>query len=601
MAERGFQSYDDFYAWSIAEPQEFWSFAVDKLGLRFSCDPTTTLNLDDGLEHPNWLVDAKLNIVDSCFAADPDSCAVIERSSDGRDRTTTYRQLKSLARRIVEGLRQTGTVPGDAIAVFLPMTTEAIAIYLAIIGAGCTVVSIADSFSSEQVAARLRIGEAKRVVTVRSIRRGDKTVSVYSRIVEANGPPAIVIEPTAEPEEDTRDEDISWSDFLPATSSTLDDDTEWDTVQLRPESGINILFSSGTTGDPKAIVWDHTTAIKAAADGYFHQDIQPGEVTAWPTNLGWMMGPWLIFATFINRATLAIYTGAPSDTAFGPFVEDHRINILGVVPSMVKAWRESGTLAESDWTAVKAFSSTGECSNPSDMQWLSEFAGRKPIIEYCGGTEIGGGYITSTLVQPNFASMFSTPALGSAMVLIDEDGQLSDEGEVYLVPPAMGLSRRLLNRDHHEVYFANAPRLPDMGSNEDKILRRHGDQLVRVANGHYQVLGRADDTMNLGGIKVGTAEIERVVSSVQDVRELAAIAVSATDGGPSRLVVYVAIQPDSTLDVATIKKSMQQSIRQQLNPLFKIHDIVLVPQLPRTASNKIMRRHLRDDWMRRSS
>jgi acetyl-CoA synthetase len=608
MAERGFRSYDDFYAWSIAEPAEFWSYAVDKLSICFSRPPSKTLDLDGGpwggVDQPDWLVDAQLNIVDSCFAGDPNARAVIERSSDGVDQVTTYGQLVSLSGRIAEGLRRSGVVPGDAIAVFLPMTTEAIAIYLGIIGAGCSVVSIADSFSAEQVASRLRIGDAKRVFTVRSISRADKTVSVYPRVVEANGPPAIVIETNRD--EELRDGDVLWTDFLPQVDSP-DNDADWKSIQSSPDSAINILFSSGTTGDPKAIVWDPTTAIKAAADGYFHQDIQPGDVTAWPTNLGWMMGPWLIFATLINRGTIALYTGAPSDEGFGPYVQDLQINMLGVVPSMVKAWRESGCLGASDWTKIKAFSSTGECSNPSDMRWLSEFAGGKPIIEYCGGTEIGGAYITSTLVQPNFPSMFSTPALGSGLVLLDENGETADEGEVFLIPPAMGLSRRLLNRDHHEVYFANTPTLPDVGQASSlsdgqeaspTILRRHGDQLLRAANGHYQALGRADDTMNLGGIKVGTAEIERVVSTVPGIRELAAIAVNAPGGGPSRLVIYVALQPDHSLDSTAIKDSMQQTIKQRLNPLFKIHDVVPVPQLPRTASNKIMRRHLRDDWLK---
>jgi len=259
---------------------------------------------------------------------------------------------------------------------------------------------------------------------------------------------------------------------------------------------------------------------------------------------------------------------------------------------MVKAWRETDCLKKANWSRIKAFSSTGECSNAADMRWLSEFGGGKPVIEYCGGTEIGGAYITSTLVQANLPSLFSSAALGSGLILLDEDGNEADEGEMYLVPPAMGLSRRVINRDHHEVYYAGTPTLAG------KILRRHGDQMLRLSNGYYQAQGRADDTMNLGGIKVGTAEIERVVSDLPGILELAAIAVSPSGGGPSQLVIYVSPHGGGeTMEPAAIKDSMQEAIKKRLNPLFRIHDVVVIDRLPRTASNKIMRRVLRDDWL----
>ncbi len=463
------------------------------------------------------------------------------------------------------------------------MTTEAIAIYLGIIRAGHTVVSIADSFSAEQVAARLRISNASMVFTVDQVQRGAKDLEVYQRVIDADGPATVVLD---QRETGTlRPGDQAWDDFLAPTNARAVAD------ELRdPAYPINVLFSSGTTGDPKAIVWDQTTAIKAAIDGYYHQDIQTGDVTAWPTNLGWMMGPWLIFATLLNRGTIALYRGAPTEVGFGRFVQASQVNMLGVVPSLVKAWRDSGVLDDVDWSCIKLFSSTGECSNPEDMRWLSERAGGRPVIEYCGGTEIGGGYITSTLVQPNIASTFSTPALGSELLLLDEQGQLCDDGEVFLVPPAMGLSSELLNADHHDVYYAGTP--DPIG----RTLRRHGDHLIRRPDGYYQALGRADDTMNLGGIKVGAAEIERVISGLPGVIELAAIAVSDRGGGPSRLVIFSATQEKSPNLAAALQKQMQAAIRSRLNPLFKIHDVLIVERLPRTASNKIMRRELRRCW-----
>ena len=148
------------------------------------------------------------------------------------------------------------------------------------------------------------------------------------------------------------------------------------------------------------------------------------------------------------------------------------------------------------------------------------------------------------------------------------------------------MSNRLLNRNHHKVYYAGLPigGLP---------LRRHGDHMERLPNGYWRALGRVDDTMNLGGIKVSSAEIERVVGATPGVAESAAIAVPPAGGGPERLVIYVVVAPGESRDRSSLMTAMQQALRTHLNPLFKINDIVLIDALPRTASAKVMRRSLR--------
>ncbi len=179
--------------------------------------------------------------------------------------------------------------------------------------------------------------------------------------------------------------------------------------------------------------------------------------------------------------------------------------------------------------------------------------------------------------------------LGLDIRILDEDGAPTDNGELWIVPPSIGLSTTLLNRDHHEVYHAGAPVA-------DVPLRRHGDQFERMDGGYYRAHGRMDDTMNLGGIKVGSAELERAISDVEGVAEVAAVAVEPPEGGPSRLVVFAVPQPGFVHDVAAWELAMQAAIRTELNPLFKIHDVVVVETLPRTASAKVMRRRLRDQY-----
>ncbi|MEN8239754.1 MAG: AMP-binding protein, partial [Actinomycetota bacterium] len=350
----------------------------------------------------------------------------------------------------------------------------------------------------------------------------------------------------------------------------------------------NILFSSGTTGDPKAIPWTQTTPLKAAMDGRFHHDIHRGDVVAWPTNLGWMMGPWLIYASLLNGAAMALYDDAPTGRAFIEFVADAGVSMLGIVPSIVASWRASGALQDGDWRSVRVISSTGEASSPDDYRWLMRTAGGVPVIEYCGGTEIGGGYVTSTVLDPCVPSLFSTPALGIDLVLVDDDGE-GDAGEVFLVPPSMGLSTELLNRDHHEVYYEGVPRV-------GRPIRRHGDHMERTRTGYYRALGRVDDTMNLGGIKVSSADLERAIGDVQGIAECAAVSVPPSGGGPEHLVVYVVATPGATLDMDDLRDVMQQAIRTRLNPLFKVHEVIAIPALPRTASNKVMRRSLRSSY-----
>jgi len=216
------------------------------------------------------------------------------------------------------------------------------------------------------------------------------------------------------------------------------------------------------------------------------------------------------------------------------------------------------------------------------MFYLMSLAGYKPVIEYCGGTEIGGAYVSSTVIENNYPSLFTTPTMGSDFTIIND-------GEVAIIPPSIGLSTTLLNADHHEVYFADMPRLPN-----GKILRRHGDQMQKLPDGHYSILGRVDDTMNLGGIKISAAEIERVLTGIPDIIEVAAIAVPPPDNGPSLLVIYAATNAD--LDKKMVMSEMQKKINAHLNPLFKIHDVIFRKDLPKTASNKIMRRMLRKEF-----
>jgi acetyl-CoA synthetase len=580
MQRAGVNSYDELHAWSVRHREEFWALAIERLGVRFREPFRNVLDLSRGVEEPRWLPGASMNIIESCFSAPADSPAILHQAEGGKLSVMTYGELKALTGRVAASLCRAGYRPGDAVAILMPMTAEAVAIYLGIVAAGCVVVGIADSFRPREIATRLRLARAVAVFTQDVLVRGGKVLPLYANAIEAGAPPAIVLPAQDRLALPLRASDCAWRDFLKINA-------QLEATPREPADAVNILFSSGTTGEPKAIPWTQTTPIKCATDAHFHQNIQPGDVLVWPTNLGWMMGPWLIFASLMNRAAMGLYDGAPTGREFGRFVQEAKATMLGVVPSLVKTWRNTGCVQGLDWSAIKRFSSTGECSSADDMRWLMQLAGGRPVIEYCGGTEIGGGYITGTVARPCVAGAFNTPALGLDFVILDEQGRPADSGELFIVPPSIGLSTSLLNKDHHEVYFSGTPRGPN-----GETLRRHGDQMERLPGGYWRAQGRADDTMNLGGIKVSSAEIEHVLQTVPNVIETAAIAVSP-GGGPSQLVIYAVCTGAQSLDKKELLAAMQNAIKCDLNPLFKIHDLVLVEALPRTASNKVMRRELR--------
>ncbi|KAL4278626.1 hypothetical protein GQ457_03G018650 [Hibiscus cannabinus] len=475
--------------------------------------------------------------------------------------------LKDCRRRLVaHALDALGLDRGSAIAIDMPMNVYSVIIYLAIVLAG---------------------------YVVDFIIRGEKRLPLY-RVVEAHAPMAIVIPSRSSGFSiKLRNGDFSWPDFIERVKKFKGN--VFKAVEQPIEAFTNILFSSGTTGEPKAIPWTNVTPFKAAADAWCHMDIRRGDTVAWPTNLGWMMGPWLVYASLLNGASMALYNGSPLGAGFAKFVQDAKVTMLGVVPSIVRTWKSTNCIAGYDWSYIRCFSSTGEASNVDEYLWLMGRACYKPVIEYCGGTEIGGGFVSGSFLQPQSLAAFSTPVMGCRLFILGDDGHPIPEdapgtGELALGPLMFGSSSMLLNGSHYDVYFKG------MATWNGLVLRRHGDVFERSSRGYYRAHGRADDTMNIGGIKVSSVEIERICNAAdRSVLETAAIGVPPAGGGPERLVIAVVFKDphNSKTDLDRLRTSFNSAVQKNLNPLFKVSHVVAVSSLPRTATNKVMRRVLR--------
>lgn len=595
-------SFNHFYRFSVENQEVYWSMVLKQLAVKFKQEPRSILSTSDrSKKGGTWLQGAVLNIAECCLLPCPslkrtdDSTAIIWRDEGLDDYPVNRMSLKELRSQVITVAHALDAIfeKGDPIAIDMPMTCNAVIIYLAIILGGFVVVSIADSFAPQEIGSRMGVSKAKAIFTQDFIVRGGKKVPLYSRVIQGTSSKAVVIPAIGDSLGIMlRDGDMSWKDFL---SHAAGRSSSYSPVYQSVDALTNILFSSGTTGEPKAIPWTQLSPIRCASDTWAHLDVRPCDIGCWPTNLGWVMGPIIIYSCFLTGATLALYHGSPLGRDFCKFVQDAGVTVLGSVPSLVKSWKAGNCAEGLDWTKIRVLGTTGEASDIDDNLWLTSRASYKPIVECCGGTELASSYIQGSLLRPQAFGAFSGASMSTGFVILDEQGtpypdDIPCSGEVGLFPLYFGATDRLLNADHDKVYFDGMPIY------KGRQLRRHGDIIQRTVGGYYIVQGRADDTMNLGGIKTSSVEIERVCNRADEcLLETAAVSIKPSGGGPEHLAILAVLKDRSAqYDVNLLKRKFQTAIQKNLNPLFKVSYVKVVAEFPRTASNKLLRRVLRD-------
>jgi acetyl-CoA synthetase len=361
------------------------------------------------------------------------------------------------------------------------------------------------------------------------------------------------------------------------------------------EDPLIILYTSGTTGKPKGIAHTHCGfPIKAAQDMAFGTDVGRGTRISWVTDIGWMMGPWLIYGALINGATICIYDGAPdypNADRMWEFCAKHKVEILGISPTLVRALATKGDdlPKKHDLSSLRAFASTGEPWNPAPWWWLFEKVGNSklPIINYSGGTEISGGILMGNPLLPIKPCSFPAPCPGIDVAILDENGAQVEKGkvgELCIKKPWIGMARGFWQEPQRylETYW----------SRFDKIWV-HGDWAMQDEDGHFYILGRSDDTLKVAGKRVGPAEVESLLVAHPSVSEAAVIGVPDEIKGTAMVAFCVLHGAETESLVDELKQLVAKDMGKPLAPS-KIH---FVSALPKTRNAKVMRRVIRAAYL----
>ncbi|HEX2675382.1 MAG TPA: AMP-binding protein, partial [Polyangiales bacterium] len=581
------------------DPEWFWNAALEDMQLAWDTPYSRLLDVSHGPEHADWFLGGRVNLVSNCVdrhargsSARAQKAALIAETEDGATRSFTFAELDREVCRLANGLARLGVGEGDRVASYMPMVAEVVIAMLATQKLGAVFVPIFSGYAPPSVRERLDDGEVKVVFTADgSMRRGKafplkaeldralvdlacvQHVVVYRRI--GAGLPCPMLPPR----------DVFWDELVDGA------EPERATLSVAALAPALMLYTSGTTGKPKGTIHTHAGCLaQMGKELLYNFDLHDDDVFFWFTDIGWMMGPWEIIGCLMHGTTIVVFEGAPDYPAADRVwrsVERHGVTTLGISPTAIRLLMRAGDelvdAAQPRLVSLRMLGSTGEPWDPESYLWYANKvgAGRCPVINISGGTDIAGCFLAPLPIMPLKATSLQCAGLGMAVDVFDEAGRSVRDEVGYLVckKPSPSMTRSLWKNDakYLETYWSKFPGVWN-----------HGDWARHDADGHFYLLGRADDTLKIAGRRVGPGELEAALIAHPAVSEAAAVGVPDPLKGTD-VVCFVVLHRGATESEA-LRAELVQHVVDALGKVDRPKQVLFSDDLPKTRSAKILRR-----------
>jgi len=596
MRAHGIATYEELVRRSVEDVAWFWDAVVKDLDIEFLRPYESVLDTSKGVEWATWFGGGRVNLAHACVdrwaERTPDAVAVVWEGEEGEVRRLTYRELREAVDRLANGLVALGIGDGDAVGIFLPPSPEAVVAVMACSKLGAIWLPLFSGFAADAVAQRLNDAGAKLLITADGfLRRGRPVPMKEIADAAAAATPTLrhilVCNRLARTDAPwTPGRDVRWDELLAAHRS------RFEAASLDPEHPLFLAYTSGTTGRPKGAVHVHGGfLVKIAEEVAYQVDLHPGELLYWFADLGWIMGPWEVVGATALGASVFLYDGAPDHP--GPdriwdMVERHRITTLGVSPTLIRALIPAGEepVRAHDLSSLRILASTGEPWNPEPYRWFFEVVGggRLPIINLSGGTEVGACFLSPLPICELKPCTLRGPALGMDVHVFGPNGTPAPRGQVgelVCTQPWPAMTRGIWGDPERylDTYWRRWPGV-----------WVHGDWASVDEDGFWFLHGRSDDTMNVAGKRLGPAEVESILTLHPAVAEAAAVGIPDEVKGEA---VWCFAVPKPGIAGEGLAAELSDLVAEHLGKAFRPSRVVLVPELPRTRSAKIVRRAIR--------
>ena len=580
----GFSDYESLWRWSVDDTEAFWASIWEYFGIR-TRRPYRRVLAERKIQGARWFEGALINYAEHALMRRDDHPALIAHSETRASTTLSYRELAEAVASAATGLRRLGVGKGDRVAALVPNIPEAVIGLLACASIGAVWSSCAPEFGVRSVIDRFRQIDPSVLIAADGYIYGGRRFDLSQAVARVReglaGLKATVVIPYLYPERGAPEGVAGWPDEMTGPAA----EPVFEPVPF--DHPLWILYSSGTTGPPKAIVQGHGgILIDHVKTASLNLDLGPGDRLFWYTSTGWMMWNFLMSGLLL-RGTIVLYDGDPAHPdlmALWRLAADVRITYFGTSAPFIHACLRAGLRpgAEVDLSCVRGIGSTGSPLSAEGFEWVYGSVGSELLLNsFSGGTDICTGIVGACPLVPVRAGEIPCRILGAPVAAFDESGNsvVDELGELVLTGPMPSMPLHLLND-------ADGSRFRESYLTPYRSAWRHGDFVRMTPGGSCVIYGRSDSTLNRGGIRAGTADYYRVVEDMPEIRDSLVVDTGGADGD-GRLVLMVALGEGSVLDDALIER-IRRRIRTELSPRHVPDEIHRIGEVPKTLNGKKM-------------